>query len=131
MEAPSQRPVEIGSIEDVPVGKFRILEIGGVEVGVTRLANGEIRAVRNYCPHKGAPICRGTVGGTWPPCEVGKLEFARAGEVLVCPWHGFEYDLETGHELFRETPTRLVMYAVTVENERVLVDINRRRTVIR
>jgi nitrite reductase (NADH) small subunit len=126
-----RRPVEIGTVEDIPVGTFKIMEIEGVEVGVTRLADGEVRAVRNYCPHKGAPICRGPIGGTWPPCEPGQLEFVMAGEVLVCPWHGFEYDLNTGRELFRETPTRLVMYSVTVENGRVSIDVSRRRSVAR
>jgi nitrite reductase (NADH) small subunit len=126
METMPEHAIDIGALDDLPAGKFARFEIGGVDVGVIRLPNGEVRAIRNFCPHKGAPICRGIVGGTWPPSEPGKLEFDRAGEVLVCPWHGFEYDLDTGEELFREKGTRLIMYVTTVLNGRVFVDVSRR-----
>lgn len=119
--------VDVGPVADVPTGRFRIIEVGGRQIGLTRLPNGEIRAVRNYCPHKGAPICRGPIGGTWPPCEPGELRFAMAGEVVICPWHGFEYDLNTGRELFQDLPTRLTLYAVTVEDGRARVDVGRRQ----
>ena len=88
-----------------------------------RLADGAIHAIRNHCPHKGAPVCRGIVGGTWPPSEPGELAYTQAGEVLVCPWHGYEYDIRTGRELFREMPTTLRKFPVAVENGRVLVTI--------
>ena len=82
-----------------------------------------MRAVRNWCPHKGAPICRGIVGGTWPPSTHDALQYDREGEVLVCPWHGFEYDLHTGKEMFGTGLTRLRMYPVTVEGDQVFVTV--------
>lgn len=88
--------VNVGQLDEFPVGKCRIVTVGDVEVGIVRLANGEMHAIRNRCPHKGAPICKGIVGGTWPPSQVGSLDFVRDGEVLVCPWHGYEYDIKTG-----------------------------------
>lgn len=126
MSEPKQGPVRVGAIADIPVGSFRFVQIGDREVGLTQLPSGEIRAVRNFCPHRGAPVCRGLLGGTWPPCEPGKLEFARAGEILICPWHGFEYDLMTGRELFQEVPTLLTLYQVTISDGQVLVDVARR-----
>ncbi len=117
------RAVEIGAVEDFPVGAFRILDIAGRSVGVIRLADGEIHALRNYCPHKGAPICRGTVGGTWPPSAPGELAYERAGEVVVCPWHGFEYDIRTGIELYQAAPTRVRKFPVAVADGRVCVTI--------
>jgi nitrite reductase/ring-hydroxylating ferredoxin subunit len=115
--------VNVGQVDEFPVGKCRIVTVGDVEVGIVRLANGEMHAMRNRCPHKGAPICRGIVGGTWPPSQVGNLDFVRDGEVLVCPWHGYEYDIKTGVELYHDSPTRLRKYQTSIEAGSVFVTI--------
>ena len=104
-------------------GRFVILQAGRHSVGVIRLRDGTLKAVLNRCPHKGAPICRGVVGGTWPPSAPGELAFDRDGEVLVCPWHGFEYDLRDGEELFREVPTRLRFFPVEIRDGTVYVTV--------
>jgi nitrite reductase (NADH) small subunit len=114
---------DAGGIDDFAPGHFRFTQLGTHEVGVVRLHSGEFRAILNYCPHRGARICAGTIGGTWPPCEPNTLTFAREGEVLVCPWHGLEYDLKTGRELFETGKTRLRMFPVTVEDGRVFVSL--------
>jgi len=80
-----------------------------------------MHAVLNRCPHKGAPVCRGIVGGTWPPSAVGELSFERDGHVLTCPWHGFEFDLSTGAELFQERPMRLRKYRTMTEGGSVFL----------
>lgn len=115
--------VAVGRVDDFVPGRFVIVQAGRWELGITRLANGEFRAVRNACPHKGAPICRGIIGGTWPPSEPGELAYDRDGEVLVCPWHGYEYDLRTGTEMFQKTPTRLRLFPVTVRDGEVFVTV--------
>ena len=104
-------------------GKFVIIDGGKHSIGIIRLRTGELKAVRNWCPHKGAPICRGIVGGTWPPSAVGELQYDREGEVLVCPWHGFEYDLQDGREMFQEIPTRLRFFPISVRDGTVYVTV--------
>ena len=42
--------------EDAPV----LVEVQGKSIGLYR-SGAAVRAVLNYCPHKGAPICRGRV----------------------------------------------------------------------
>lgn len=113
--------IAVGAVDEFPVGKFKILMAGAVEIGVVRLSSGAVHAVRNRCPHKGAPICKGIVGGTWPPSRVGELAFERDGEVLVCPWHGYEFDLNTGLELYQDRPTRLRKYETAVEDGQIVV----------
>lgn len=113
--------VALGPVEGFPVGKCRIVKVADVEIGIVHLANGELHAIRNRCPHKGAPICKGIIGGTWPPSRVGELEFERDGEVLVCPWHGYEYDIRTGAELYQERPSRLKKYEAFVEAGSVVI----------
>lgn len=119
--------IAVGAEASFPVGRFVMVDVAGRDVGVVRLASGEMRAVRNRCPHKGAPICRGIVGGTWPPAGPEELAFDRDGEVLVCPWHGWEYDLNTGNEMFQPRPTRLLMYPVSVRDGQVFVTIRSSR----
>lgn len=73
------------------------------------MANGVPCAIG--VPH-GAPVCRGIVGGTWPPSAPGALQFEREGRVLVCPWHGLEFDLESGRKLFQGQPMKLRVFPV-------------------
>jgi len=122
-EARKKKEVAVGKTEEFPVGKFRIVEVDGREIGITQMANGEFRAVRNHCPHKGAPVCKGIVGGTWLPCGVGEMVYGREGEVLVCPWHGYEFDLNTGLELYQKDPNKLLMYPATVRDGSVVVTV--------
>jgi 3-phenylpropionate/trans-cinnamate dioxygenase ferredoxin subunit len=93
--------VNVGPADAFEAGRFCLIQAGTREIGVLRMGDGSFRALRNRCPHKAARICRGIVGGTWPPSAPGELEYSHEGRILVCPWHGFEYDLDTGQELFR------------------------------
>ncbi|QXD25110.1 Rieske 2Fe-2S domain-containing protein [Opitutia bacterium ISCC 51] len=53
--------------------------------------------MRDVCPHAGARFSEGRVSGlvqgTHPDEPVG---FCRKGEIITCPWHGWEFDLTTG-----------------------------------
>ena len=115
--------IKVGPLDDLPVGLFRVVQAGREEIGVIRLRNGEIHAIRNYCPHRGAPICRGIVGGTWPPSDPGRLTYERDGEILVCPWHGWEFDIRTGEELYQPTPSRVRKFPVDVRDGEVFVAV--------
>ncbi|HZP80657.1 MAG TPA: Rieske 2Fe-2S domain-containing protein, partial [Chthonomonadaceae bacterium] len=41
--------------------------------------------------------------------------WGREGEILRCPWHGWEFDLLTGRSLFNPHKIRVRTYEVTVE----------------
>ena len=125
MSATARERTEVaaGSEDRFVEGRFVIVDAGRHSVGIIRMRDGTLKAVRNWCPHKGAPICRGIVGGTWPPAMPDALEYDREGEVLVCPWHGFEYDLHDGRELYREVPTRLRFFPVAVRDGMVYVTV--------
>ncbi len=110
---------EVASLADVEREGRAVARIGGREIGVVRdPTTGELHAVRNRCPHSGAPLCLGTVvdRSTGKP---GRYE--QSGRpVLRCPWHGWEYDLETG-SCVDDGRMRAAVYPVRVENGRVLV----------
>jgi nitrite reductase/ring-hydroxylating ferredoxin subunit len=111
-----KRLVTVGPAERFRIGEFQIVTVDDREVGVIRLPDGSFRAVLNACPHRGAPVCGGLVGGTWPPCDRTRLEFSLDQRVLVCPWHGWQFDLRTGVELFRSRPARLRLFETSVDN---------------
>jgi nitrite reductase/ring-hydroxylating ferredoxin subunit len=45
----------------------------------------------------------------------GEYTWAREGEILRCPWHGWEFDITTGRSVFNPHKTRVRSYEVTVE----------------
>ncbi|ALS29046.1 2Fe-2S ferredoxin [Paenibacillus sp. 32O-W] len=84
--------------KDVPEGGRVIVNVQGREIGVYRIG-GLFYALYNYCPHQGAPLCEGIVCGTTMPSDVYAYEYGRAGEIVRCPWHGWEFDIKTGRSL--------------------------------
>jgi nitrite reductase (NADH) small subunit len=110
---------EIGSLEEVEREGRVVSRIGGREVGIVRdPRSGSLHAIRNRCPHSGAPLCLGSIveraGG-----RPGRYE-TTGRAVLRCPWHGWEYDLETGR-CADDDRMRVAVYPVRVEGDRVLV----------
>lgn len=50
--------------------------------------------------------------------QPGEYIWARDGEILRCPWHGWEFDLTTGRSIFNPHKLRLKTYEVTAELRR-------------
>ena len=113
--------VAVGRPEDFTFDRFTLVEVDGRSVGVLRLADAEFRAVLNVCPHRRGPVCRGRLGGTWPPSAPGTLEFGLDGRVLQCPWHGWEFDLNTGRALFGVSSSRLQIFPAWMEDGQVMI----------
>lgn len=90
---------------DIPEGERRIIEAYGISIGVFH-HQGNWYALRNSCLHRGGPIA------------TGKL----AGDNLVCPWHGYTYELSSGRLLI-DPSARLDMYQVILENGKVFVHL--------
>jgi nitrite reductase/ring-hydroxylating ferredoxin subunit len=51
--------------------------------------------------------------------------FGRHGRVLHCPWHGWQFDLDTGDALFGGR-VRLAPVQVAVEDGTIVVSLERR-----
>jgi nitrite reductase/ring-hydroxylating ferredoxin subunit len=77
--------------------------------------HGRFYALRNSCPHQAAPLCQGAIKGMAMPGKPGEYAWAREGEILRCPWHGWEFDITTGRSVFNPHKTRVKTYEVTVE----------------
>jgi nitrite reductase/ring-hydroxylating ferredoxin subunit len=103
-------------VGELPPGERKIVEVGGRSIGVFNVG-GEFYALRNSCPHQAAPLCRGSVKGMAKPGEPGEYVWEREGEILRCPWHGWEFDIKTGGSIYNPHKTRVRSYEVTVEEE--------------
>jgi 3-phenylpropionate/trans-cinnamate dioxygenase ferredoxin subunit len=101
-------------VEELPPGGRKIVDVRGRTVGVFNV-NGSYYALLNRCPHRNAPLCKGTITGLVQGPEPYKIEFSREGEVLRCPWHGWEFDITNGHSVFNPHRIRAKSYDVTVE----------------
>ena len=91
--------IRVGSVEEFPDGECRVLVVDGLEVGIFR--QGErLVAYHNICPHVGGPVCQGKIFNRVeeliaPDMTSRGLRFGPQRHI-VCPWHGYEFDLETG-----------------------------------
>ena len=114
--------IDICAADELPPGGRRIVDADGRSIGVFNI-DGELFAVRNTCPHQGAQLCLGTVSGTMLPSDPYEYLYGRESRVLRCPWHGWEFDLETGEKLFDVTErARVKTYPVSVEGGRVVLE---------
>jgi nitrite reductase (NADH) small subunit len=92
-------------VDELPLGQGREFVVDGRIVAVYRLEAG-CRAMEGICPHAGGPLAQGMV----------------RGEVVTCPWHGWQYHVGTGqHQL---NPRVCVpVYPVTIEDDVVYVEM--------
>jgi nitrite reductase (NADH) small subunit len=102
------------AVSELPPGERKIVEVEGRSIGVFNV-KGSFYAVRNRCPHKGAPLCNGLVKGLVLGPEPYRYVIEREGEILKCPWHGWEFDLTNGRSIYNPHKIRVKSYDVTVE----------------
>lgn len=116
--------VFVGVRSDFDGEARRLVSIGETEIGVLYY-DGKFVAYENRCVHQGGPVCEGRI--------VGRVEavlgndktlvgerFSDTETHLVCPWHGFEYDLATG-ECAADRRLRLRRYDVVIKSDEVYV----------
>jgi nitrite reductase (NADH) small subunit len=75
--------VTVASVDDVPPGSGKVVQAGGRLLALFNV-DGRFFALDNTCLHRGGPVGEGDLEGT----------------VVTCPWHGFQYDVTTGRNVF-------------------------------
>jgi nitrite reductase (NADH) small subunit len=110
----------IARVEDLTPGTVKIIPGGRFGIGVFNI-NGRFHALANYCPHMGGPLCLGDITGTTVADGPYSIRWIRDGEIVRCPWHGWEFDIAAGQSL--TSPVRRIRkYPVHVQNGFVVVD---------
>lgn len=90
----------VGPSNEVPEGGRLIVDVAGMTIGIFRF-QGKLYAYQNRCPHQGGPVCQGKIVPrvTEVIDEQGAsrgFAFDESRLHIVCPWHGYEYDIQTG-----------------------------------
>lgn len=116
----------VGAEADFVENQFRIFDVDGRSVGVVRTKSGFF-AVNNTCPHQGAAICEGRVGGTMTASNPHEYEYSEDVLVATCPWHRWEFELGTGKSYGQVTGRKLLTFEVLVQDGQVYVAGRRRK----
>ena len=74
----------IGKAADLPPGHRKIVRAGGREIGIFNI-KGSFYALRNKCPHRGAPLCQGRIRPLIVAKTVYECAYEREDEILKCP----------------------------------------------
>jgi len=90
---------------DVPPGTIRELQVEGKAVALANVA-GQFHAIDGICLHRGGPLGDGVL----------------EGNVVTCPWHGWEYDVTTG-KIAQNPAAGVACYPVEVRGDDVFVNM--------
>jgi len=92
-------------LERLAEGPVVVETPGGGQIAVFAV-EGEVFALDNRCPHEGNPLVQGDV----------------LGRTLVCAFHGWRFDLETGSCLSGLRPVR--HYPVAIVGNRAVIELS-------
>ncbi|MEQ7126600.1 Rieske (2Fe-2S) protein [Actinopolymorpha sp. B11F2] len=109
----------VATVDEIPPGARKIVTVARRSIGVFNV-DGAYYALRNQCPHEGGPLCEGVLSGLVRSPRPGTYDYLRRGEILRCPWHGWEFDVMTGQSWFDPAKTRVQSYDATVETHESL-----------
>jgi nitrite reductase (NADH) small subunit len=102
----------LGPVACIPLGEGRLFETGDTLIAIFRARDGRVYATEPWCPHRGGPLIDGIVA---------------AGKV-VCPLHGYTFDLATGKPAHNECRAIRTYPVRLTDQDEVLVTMRRGRT---
>jgi nitrite reductase/ring-hydroxylating ferredoxin subunit len=106
--------VVVARVADFKPGERRIVELGRRSIGVFRVGD-RFYALNNHCPHQGGPLCLGRTSPWALSSGPGDFRMEDETALLACPWHGWEYDLETGQSFLGPGEAPVRSFDVSVE----------------
>jgi nitrite reductase/ring-hydroxylating ferredoxin subunit len=109
----------VARVDEIPVGGRKLVTVRGRPIVVFNVAGG-FHALYDRCPHAGGQLSRGRITGLVEASEPGSIRYTRQGEIVRCPWHGWEFDIVTGKGLY-DRDSRVATYAVELDEKGDLV----------
>ncbi|MFM2444948.1 MAG: hypothetical protein RJB09_2134 [Pseudomonadota bacterium] len=92
--------IRVANQADFAEGGRKVVSVDGVEIGIFLLGT-DFYAWLNHCPHQGGPVCQGRLmKGVEERLDDDKkslgIHYKDGSLNIICPWHGFEFDVRTG-----------------------------------
>ncbi len=97
--------VRVAAAEEIPVGTSKELAAANRVIALFNV-DGEFHALDGICPHAGGPLGKGTLDGN----------------VVTCPWHGWQFDVTSGQHCLNAN-LQHTSFPVKVDNGDVLVEL--------
>lgn len=97
--------VSVAKASELAPGQGKMVRAGEAVIALFNL-DGRFYAIDNTCPHRMGPLGE------------GRLE----RDIVVCPWHGWRFSVETGISPVNPA-VKVRTYAVKVEGDEVKVEV--------
>jgi nitrite reductase/ring-hydroxylating ferredoxin subunit len=110
----------VAAARELPPGSRKLVRVKGRPIALFNIG-GEFFALLNRCPHQGGSLVDGVLTGLVQSREPGRYDYSRRGEILRCPWHGWEFDVRTGQSWCDPGKVQVKNYAVAVEPGQAVV----------
>ena len=95
--------VKVATVRDLESGKGMVVVVKGTRVAIFNCA-GTYYAIKGTCPHMGGELGEGLL----------------EGEIVTCPWHGWQFNVRTGKNPESEV-VGVRTFEVKVEGEDILL----------
>jgi nitrite reductase/ring-hydroxylating ferredoxin subunit len=106
---------------DIPPGSRKLFTVKGRPIAIFNL-DGDFYGMLNRCPHQGGSLCEGVVTGLVLSSNPGEYTYARKGEIIRCPWHGWEFDIRTGQSYCDPERIRTKAYPVDTASGATVIE---------
>jgi len=97
--------IKVAKVSEMPPGAAREFHANGYVIALFNV-DGQFHALDNTCLHRGGPLGQG----------------ALEGDIVTCPWHGWQYNVKSGESVFNED-IRVKTYEVKVEGDDIVIGV--------
>ena len=98
--------LEVSKVGDIQDGEKVCVSADGTGIVICQI-DGDLFAAEDVCPHAGMPLGEGELRGS----------------NLICPFHGYTYDMKSGKNVDWPDDVSLRQFPIRVESDRIEVDV--------
>ena len=99
------RLVKVGEVSELASGQGRLVQVDGQDIALFNVG-GTYYAMSAICPHEAGPLHEGDVDG----------------DTIICPWHGYDFNVKTG-ECSLDGGLRVTTFGVKTEGNGLFIEV--------
>jgi nitrite reductase (NADH) small subunit len=92
------KQLELCRVSELPLNEPQLVSNGRFKATAVRTEDA-VHVFSAVCPHRGAPLHRGEVRVRVDSTGPGSMTTNESELLLLCPWHKWEFSVETGAAL--------------------------------